>query len=193
MIMPADKKKRAYTIYSLVRTLFDEAALAALVLWLLPGVGINFPVWLLIVFMVAWAVYSYFTSRLVGKLIGRVAAVGPETLIGVKCITTTPLFPDGYVRVGTELWRAHSIAGDIKTGAEAVIVGINRLTLLVKLSTDTSFDEGQRITLKTDVSCQTKTTATESRNQERTPKYFYFEPIQLQSGKRIRVSLETIP
>ncbi len=151
--MRADKKKRAYTIYSLVRTLFDEAALAALVLWLLPGVGINFPVWLLIVFMVAWAVYSYFTSRLVGKLIGRAAAVGPEALIGVKCITTTPLFPDGYVRVGTELWRAYSIAGDIDIGAEVVIVAINRLTLLVEPSTDTGFDDGQNIELTTEVGC----------------------------------------
>jgi len=162
--MRADKKKRAYTIYSLVRTLFDEAALAALVLWLLPRFGISIPVWLVVVFMVAWAVYSYLTSRLVEKVIGRAVAVGAEALVGVKCTATTPLFPNGNVRVGTELWRAHSIAGDIETGAEAVIVGINKLTLLVKLSTDTSFDEGQRITLKTDVSCQTKTTATESRN-----------------------------
>ena len=150
--MRADKKKRAYTIYSLVRTLFDEAALAALVLWLLPGVGINFPVWLLIVFMVAWAVYSCLTSRLVAKVISKVAVVGTEVLIGIKCTTTTPLLPDGYVRVGTELWRARSVSGDIDVEAEVVIVGIKRLTLLVKPSTDTCFDEGKNIRLKTDVS-----------------------------------------
>ena len=151
--MAADKKKRAYTLYSLVRTLFEEAVLAGVVLWLLPRFGINIPVWLLIVFMVVWAVYSYLTSRLVGKVIGRAAVVGPEALIGVKCTTTTPLFPDGYVRVDTELWQARSMAGDIEIGAEVVIVGINRLTLLVKPSTDTGFDEGQHIILKTDVSC----------------------------------------
>ena len=162
-------KKRAYALYSLVRLLFDEAVLVAVVLWLLPGLGINFPVWLLIVFTVAWALYSYFTSRLVEKLIGRAAAVGPEALIGVKCITTMPLSPGGYVRVGTELWRAHSIDGDIETGAKVVIVGINRLTLLVKPSTDTSFDEGQHSRLKTDASyAQNEATVTESRNQERT-------------------------
>ena len=42
-------------------------------------------------------------------------------------------------------------AGDIETGAEAVIVGISRLTLLVKLSTDTSFDEGRNSRLETDL------------------------------------------
>jgi membrane protein implicated in regulation of membrane protease activity len=171
--MPMDRKKRAYTLYSLVRTIFDDAVLAAIVLWLLPSFGINIPVWLLIVFMAVLAVYSYFTSRLVGKVMGRAAAVGNEALIGIKCTTTTPLLPDGYVRVGTELWRARSVSGDIDVEAEVVIVGINRLMLLVKLSKDTSFDEGQRITLKTDVSRQTKTIATESRNRERTQKYSY--------------------
>ncbi len=100
-------KKRAYTLYSLGRALFEEAALAA--------VG------------------------------------GTEAQIGIKCTTTTPLFPDDYVRVGTKLWQAHSIAGDIETRVEAVIVGISRLTLLVKLSTDTSFDEGRNSRLETDL------------------------------------------
>ena len=153
MIMPADKKKRAYTLYSLVRLLFDEAVLAALVLWLLPRFGINISIWLLIVFMAAWAVYSCLTSMPVGRVIARASAVGPEAPIGVKCTTTTRLLPDGYVRVGTELWRARSVSGDIDIEAEVVIVGIKRLTLFVKPSTDTSFDEGRHIRLKTDMNC----------------------------------------
>ncbi len=140
--MPVDKKIRAYTLYSLVRFLVEEVILAVTLCWLLPRFGINIPLWLLIVLMEAWAVYSYLTSKLLAKVIDRPAAVGPEVLIGVKCTTTTPLSPDGYVRVGTELWRARSIAGDIETGAKVIIVNINRLTLLVRPSTDT-FDEGR--------------------------------------------------
>ncbi len=136
MIMPTDRKKRAYKLYSLGRLVFDEAALVAVVLWLLPRFGINISIWLLIVFMAAWAVYSAvyscLTSMLVGKVIVRASAVGPEALIGVKC----------YVRVGTELWRACSMGEGIEIGTEVIIVGINRLTLLVKPSTGTSFDEG---------------------------------------------------
>ena len=147
-----DRKKRAYTLYSLVRLLFDEAILAVVLLWILPGLGINIPVWLLVVVMVAWAIYSCVTSSLVGRVIGRATAVGPEALIGVKGTTTTPLSPDGCMRVGTELWRACSIAGDIDVGAEVIIVGINRLTLLVRPSTDTS-DEGRNSRLETDLSC----------------------------------------
>lgn len=141
--MPTDRKKRVYKLYSLGRLVFDEAALLAVVLWLLPGFGIDISIWLLIVFMGAWAVYSCLTSMLVEKVIVRESAVGPEALIGVKCRTTTPLSPEGYVRVGIELWRACSMAEGIEIGTEVIIVGINRLTLLVKPSTDTSFDEGQ--------------------------------------------------
>lgn len=141
--MPADKRKRTYALYSLGRLLFEEAALVAVVLWLLPGFGINIPIWLLIVFMVTWAVYSCLTSRLVAKVIGKAAAVGSEALIGVKCTATKPLTPDGYVRVGTELWRARSMTGNIEAGAEVVIIGINRLTLLVKPSADSSSDESR--------------------------------------------------
>jgi membrane-bound ClpP family serine protease len=150
--MPVVKKKRAYTLYSLVRLLFDEVILVAVLLWLLPRFGINIPVWLLIVFMVVWAVYSYLTSKLVTKVIGRAVAVGTEALIGVKCTTTTPLSPGGYVRVGTELWQARSMTGNIEIGSEVVIIDINRLTLLVRPSTDT-FDEGQHARLKSEVSC----------------------------------------
>ncbi len=131
-------RKRAYTLYSISRTIFEEAALAAVVLWLLPWFGINIPVWLLIVFMVAWAVYSCFISSLVEKVTDKAAAVGGGALIGIKCTTTTPLHPDGYVRVGNELWLAHSMSGDIDVEAEVVVVSIKRLTLLVKPSMGTA-------------------------------------------------------
>jgi membrane-bound ClpP family serine protease len=138
--MQVDKKKRAYTLYSLGRLLFDEAILAVVLLWILPGLGINIPVWLLIGVMVAWAIYSFVISSLVGKVIVKADAVGTEILIGASGDTTTPLSPDGYVRVGAEHWQAHSVSGDIEIEAKVVVVGIKRLTLLVKPSVDT-FDE----------------------------------------------------
>ena len=152
MNMPVDKKIKAYTLYSFVRFLVEEVILVVTLSWFLPRVGINIPLWLIIVLMEAWAAYSYLTSRLAAKVIGREVTVGAETLIGVKCTTTTPLLPDGYVRVGNELWQARSMAGDIETGAEVIIVNINRLTLIVKPSTDT-FDEGRNSKLETDLSC----------------------------------------
>jgi membrane-bound ClpP family serine protease len=135
LIMPMIDK-RTYTFYSLGRLLFDEALLVAATLWVLPEFGISLPVWLLITLIVSWAVYSFVISNLVTKVIDRTSAVGPETLIGLKCKTTTPLIPDGHVRVGMEIWQAHSVSGDIDTGTEVIIVNINRLSLFVRPSTD---------------------------------------------------------
>lgn len=124
-------KKRSYALFSLVTTLVEEAGLAPIVLLLLPQFGINIPVWLLILFIVLWAAYSYITFRLGKKVIGRAPLVGAEALIGARGVTTTPLSPEGYVRLGTELWRAHSLAGDISEKTEVMVREMKGLTLFV--------------------------------------------------------------
>jgi membrane-bound ClpP family serine protease len=129
--MPIDNK-RAYSLYSWGRLIIDETIILAVSLWVLPRFGIDIQVWLIILSMGGWAVYSFFISSLVTKVIGRVALVGPETIIGLKGTTTTPLIPDGYVRINTELWQAHSTSGDIEIGTEVVILNVSRLTLLVR-------------------------------------------------------------
>jgi membrane-bound ClpP family serine protease len=139
--MLVNNKIKAYTLYSFVRFLVEEVILAVILCWFLPRFGINIPLWLLIVLMEVWAMYSYLTSKLAVKAINRPAVVGTEALVGIKGTTTTLLSPDGYVRVGAELWQAHSIAGDIETGVEVVITGIHRLTILVKPSIDISLEQ----------------------------------------------------
>jgi len=143
--------KRSYTLFSLVSTLLEKAVLAAVVLLLLPRFGINIPVRLLIPFMVAWTVYSYITFRLGKKVIDRTPLVGAETLISTRGIATTPLSPEGYVRVGSELWRACSLAGEINEKVEVTVKDRKELTLLVVPSTGTSSDNGQI--------CRSETTA----------------------------------
>jgi NfeD-like C-terminal, partner-binding len=54
--------------------------------------------------------------------------------VGIKCRTTTPLSPQGYVLAGSELWRAHSIHGDVNAEVEVVTVDVKGLTLIVKPS-----------------------------------------------------------
>lgn len=129
--MTTAKNKRAYTLVSLVKVSLEELALAILLLWLLPRFGINIPIWLTIIFMVIWAGYSYLTSVLVVKVMDKATTTGLEALVGVKGITTTLLSPEGYIRIGNELWQACSKNGDIKSGVEVVIVGNERLTLFV--------------------------------------------------------------
>jgi membrane-bound serine protease (ClpP class) len=123
-------KWRKYTVYTLITTILEEAALVAIVLWLLPRFGINIPLWGLILLMIALGAYTYITYRLGKKALDKKPIVSPDTIVGSKCKATTLLAPQGYVRVGGELWRASS-SSTIRPGEEAIVVGREGITLLV--------------------------------------------------------------
>jgi membrane protein implicated in regulation of membrane protease activity len=122
-------KHKEYMAYSIVTSLAEEAALAAVVLWLLPELGIDIPLWGLVFMMFALGAYDYISYWIGKRTLDRKPVVSPD--IGNRGITTTQLTPRGYVKVGSELWRATSIGPDIDEGREVVITGLKRLTLLV--------------------------------------------------------------
>lgn len=120
-----------YTLYSIVTSLLWQAALVAIVLWGLPRMGINIPLWGLIIMMVALGIYDYISYRLGLSALLKKPVVIPKTLIGSRGKTTTPLTPRGYVKIGSELWKASSKGSNIGEGEEIEVVGVNRITLLV--------------------------------------------------------------
>ena len=92
------KKIRLFALFNIVSTVIEEAVLITVLLWLLPHFGISVSIWLVVVLALAWAAWSYLTYQLGKRVIGKTPAVGPETLIGVRCRTTTPLSLVGYVQ-----------------------------------------------------------------------------------------------
>jgi membrane protein implicated in regulation of membrane protease activity len=124
-------KGRKYAVYSLVTTLLEEAAVAAVVLWILPQFDIHLPIWILIAIMLAYASCSYITYRLGRKALDKKAHASPEA--GNRGKVVTPLMPKGYIRVGGELWQASSTTSyKIDPGEEVVILSKQGLTLLVE-------------------------------------------------------------
>ena len=121
-------KYRRYTVLTITTTLLEEAALVTVVLWLLPRVAINIPLWGLILMMIALGVYNYTNYRLNKKVLVKKPVISPD--IGSRGRTTTPVSPKGYVRVNGELWRASS-SSTIDVGEEIIIVGREGMTLLV--------------------------------------------------------------
>jgi len=121
-------KYRRYTVLTITTTLLEEAALVAVVLWLLPRVAINIPLWGLIIMMIALGVYNSINYRLSKKALVKKAIISPD--IGSRGRTTTPISPKGYVRVNGELWQASS-SSTIDAGEEIAIVGIEGMTLLI--------------------------------------------------------------
>ncbi len=69
---------------------------------------------------------------LVRKVLRGKPRTGAEGLKGAKGTATTALAPKGTVSLGSELWRAVSVAGDIPEGAEVLVVEVDGLTLKVK-------------------------------------------------------------
>ena len=123
--------KKGYIVFSIITGLLEEAALAAVVLWLLPLLGINIPIWGLILLMVAYGVKEGISYRIGARALGRKPVVSPEAMVGCCGKATTPLAPDGYVRVEGELWRALSTGPNIDKGDEIVVVEVKRLSLFV--------------------------------------------------------------
>ena len=100
----------------------------AVVLWLLPRVAINIPLWGLILMMIALGVYNSINYRISKKALVKKPIISLD--IGSRGRTTTPISPKGYVRVNGELWRASSNA-TIHAGEEIVVVGMEGMTLLI--------------------------------------------------------------
>ena len=106
-----------------------EACLAAVVLWLLPRLGIQIPIWALILLMLALGTYEYITYRLEKKALDKKPMISPD--IGSKGRVTTPLAPRGYIRVGAEKWLASAMDSNIAAGEEVVVVAMEGTTLFV--------------------------------------------------------------
>jgi membrane protein implicated in regulation of membrane protease activity len=121
-------KYNRYTALTITTSLLEQAALVAVVLWLLPKVAINIPLWGLILMMIALGVYNYITYRLGKKAIVKKPMISLD--IGSRGRTTTPISPTGYVRVNGELWQASS-KSTIDAGEEIAVVGIEGMTLLI--------------------------------------------------------------
>ena len=123
--------KKAYIIFNIATGLLKGAVLLLVILWLLPLWGINIPAWGLILVVVAFLIYEIVTFRLGRRTLEIKPAIWSEALVGCCGKATTPLIPEGYVKVNGELWRALSSDTSINEGDDIVVVELDRLTLRV--------------------------------------------------------------
>lgn len=121
-----------YTVQAVLGALAEEAALAAVVLWLLPRFNVNIPLWGLAILMVALAVHSYFMYRIGSPTFLIKPKVAPENIVGCEGTVVKPLAPEGYVKVQGVLWKATCAESELQKGDEVIVVGIEGLRLTVK-------------------------------------------------------------
>jgi membrane protein implicated in regulation of membrane protease activity len=129
--LPKSMNVRTYTALAVVSGILEQAVLVAVVLGLLPRLGIYIPLWALVFMMIALGAYGYMAFRYGRKALQKRPMMSSEAMVGRKCTVVTALAPKGYVKVGSELWQASSPGLVIHKGQQVVIVGIEEMTLLV--------------------------------------------------------------
>jgi len=123
---------RWHTVYSIISTVFEEAVIAAFIIWVLPLFGIDIPLWGLITILVAFAIYSYIMYRVGHPTISYKEVSSPESIIGNEGVVYSELKPEGYIKVRGELWKASAGGERLGKGEEVVVTGIEGLKLSVK-------------------------------------------------------------
>lgn len=124
---------KAYYTFNIVTGFLKGALLASILLWLLPPWGITIPLWGLTLIVVAFLMYEIVTFRLGKKALERKPVIWSGAIVGRYGKATTPLNPDGYVKVDGELWHAVSSDTNIKEGDDLIVVEMDRQTLRVAL------------------------------------------------------------
>jgi len=62
----------------------------------------------------------------------RKPTTGIQGLIGEHGTALSDLSPDGEIKVHGEIWKAHSPGDSIPKGTSVIVVGMEKLTLVVK-------------------------------------------------------------
>ncbi len=117
---------------AILSTLLEEAALAAIVLWGLPQLGIHLPLAVLIILMAVLAAYAVITYRLGSQALRRKPVAGLSDMVGSQGRVVSPLDPEGLVRIKGELWKSKSAGRRIEVGEEVTVVGQEGLKLIVR-------------------------------------------------------------
>jgi membrane-bound serine protease (ClpP class) len=122
--------KKAWLI--ILVSLIDDIIILAVVIGVLWYFQVKLPVWAMILIGLALGAFILVRTWAVLPSVRRKKVTGAEGMIGMTGEVVASLKPDGVIRVGGEYWNAKSLDGEIESGEDVEIQGINRLKLEVK-------------------------------------------------------------
>ena len=122
-------------VLAIISTLLEEAAIVVIVRWGLPQIDVDIPIPGLIALMIAWGAYSVTTYRIGSRALRKKPLISLPDMVGSKGEVVSPLAPEGLVKIKGELWVAKSAGGEMQSGGEVIVVGQDRLKLVVREST----------------------------------------------------------
>ena len=128
-------------ILAIFSTLLEEVALAVIVLWGLPQLGIYIPLAGLIALMVAWGAFSVFIYRLGSRALRRKPVIGLLPMVDSRGKVVSPLAQEGLVKIKGELWQAASAGERIDAGEKVIVVDQDGLKLVVRKISNSDLEE----------------------------------------------------
>jgi membrane-bound ClpP family serine protease len=105
--------------------------------WLLPVWNLRPAVWVLVVALFAWLLFSIFLYVSGSSALKIKEYAGLSTMIGMEGEAISRLAPDGEVKIKGELWNAATEDGIIEVGEKIIVSSEDRLKLVVKRQNQT--------------------------------------------------------
>ena len=123
-----------------------EAGIVSIIIWGLPKLGINIPLWGTVLICLAFLVYSVTFYRIGSRTLKKKSLPGSTNMTGVEGKAASRLDPDGFVRIEGELWEAKAEGETIEKGKYVIVVRQRGFKLVVrpKQPDNTSTPEGTR-------------------------------------------------
>jgi membrane-bound ClpP family serine protease len=119
-------------IIAIITNLLDEAIIAAFIIFGLPRLGVNIPLWGLILIGIGFLVYAVGFYLIGSKVLRKKPLPGLTNMVGVEGKVVSPLAPKGFIRAEGELWSSKADNGFIDIGADVIIIEQRRLELIVR-------------------------------------------------------------
>jgi membrane-bound ClpP family serine protease len=127
-------KVNTFLVLRIITSLLEQAVLVAVVLWGLPRVDINLPLWVLIPASIVLQAYNVFSYRRSIHALRAQPIAGMTNMVGIHGQAVNPLTPDGLVKIRGELWAATAANGNIVNGRDVIVVEQSGLKLVVRES-----------------------------------------------------------
>lgn len=131
MVKEGEISKRKAWIIVLV-SLIDDVIVLVLVFGALWYFKVRIPLWGMIAIGLVLGTYIFVRTWAVLPSVRRKKITGSEGMIGLTGEVVESPTPGLTIMVGGEYWQAECLDGDIGSGEEVEIVGIERLKLRVK-------------------------------------------------------------
>jgi len=118
-------------VWKIFTSLLEQTVLVAVVLWGLPLIDINLPLWVLIPASIVLQAYNVFSYRKSVQALRAQPIPGMSSMVGTQGETVGTLIPDGLVKIRGELWAATAVNGNIINGRNVTVVEQSGLKLIV--------------------------------------------------------------